>query len=35
MDDNEFFEYIQKPIMRLYPNAAPMKGQWVCIKCDG
>ena len=34
MNKDEFFEYIQNSIMRLYPNAAPVKGQWVCIKCD-
>lgn len=34
MDDDEFFEYIKKSIMRMYPNAAPVKGRWVCIKCD-
>jgi hypothetical protein len=34
MDDVEFFEYLQNPIMKLYPDAAPMKGKWVVIKCD-
>ncbi len=34
MDDDEFFEYLQKLIMKLYPNAAPVKGPWVVIKCD-
>jgi len=34
MDDDEFFEYIQKSIMKLYPDAAPVKGKWVVIKCD-
>jgi hypothetical protein len=34
MDDDEFFEYVQNSIMRLYPDAAPEKGKWVCIKCD-
>ena len=34
MDEDNFFEYIQNSIMQLYPNAAPVKGQWVCIKCD-
>ena len=35
MDVNEFYEYIVKSIMRLYPDAAPMAGRWVVIKCDG
>jgi hypothetical protein len=26
MDDDEFFEYLQKSIMKLYPDAAPVKG---------
>jgi hypothetical protein len=34
MDDDDFFEYLQKSIMKLYPNAAPVKGKWVVIKCD-
>ncbi len=34
MDDEEFFEYLQKSIMKLYPDAAPVKGKWVIIKCD-
>ena len=34
MDDDEFFEYLQKLIMKLYPDAAPMKGRWVVVKCD-
>ena len=34
MDDVEFFEYLQKSIMKLYPGAAPVKGKWVVIKCD-
>jgi len=34
MDDDEFFEYLQKSIMKLYPDAAPVKGKWVVIKCD-
>ncbi len=34
MDEEEFFEYIQKSIMRLDPDAAPEKGKWACIKCD-
>ncbi len=29
-----FFEYLQKSIMKLYPDAAPVKGRWVVIKCD-
>jgi len=32
MDDEEFFEYLQKSIMKLYPDAAPVKGCWVVIK---
>ena len=35
MDDDDFFESVQKSIMRLYPDAAPEKGKWVCItKCN-
>ena len=34
MDVNEFYEYIVKSIMHLYPDAAPMAGRWVVIKCD-
>jgi hypothetical protein len=34
MDDNKFFEYLQKSIMKLYPNAAPMKRTWDIIKCN-
>jgi hypothetical protein len=34
MDDVEFFDYLQKSIMKLYPDAAPVKGKWVFIKCD-
>jgi hypothetical protein len=34
MDDVEFFEYLQKSIMKLYPDATPVKGKWVVIKCD-
>ena len=34
MNGEEFFEYIQKSIMKLYPDAAPVKGCWVVIKCD-
>jgi hypothetical protein len=34
MDDDEFFEYLQKSIMKLYPDAAPVNGKWVVIKCD-
>ena len=29
-----FFDYLQKSIMKLYPDAAPVKGKWVIIKCD-
>ena len=35
MDVDEFYEYIVKSIMRLYPDAAPTAGKWVVIKCDG
>jgi hypothetical protein len=34
MDDAEFFEYLKMSIMKLYPDAAPVKGKWVVIKCD-
>ena len=34
MDDDEFFEYVKKSIMKLFPDAAPIKGRWVIIKCD-
>jgi hypothetical protein len=34
MDNNDFFEYLQLWIMKLYPNATPVKGKWVVIKCD-
>jgi hypothetical protein len=34
MDKDNFFEYIQNLIIWLYPNATPVKGQWVCIKWD-
>ena len=34
MDDYEFFEYIRTSLMKLFPDAAPMKGRWVVIKCD-
>jgi hypothetical protein len=34
MDDVEFFGYLQNPIMKLYPDTAPMKGKWVVIKSD-
>jgi hypothetical protein len=34
MNDEEFFEFIQKSIMKLYHDAAPVKGHWVVIKCD-
>ncbi len=34
MDDDGFFEYLQKLIMKLYPDASPTKGRWVVIKCD-
>ena len=34
MDDEEFFEYLKKSIMKLWPDAAPVKGRWVVIKVD-
>jgi hypothetical protein len=34
MDDAEFFEYLQKSIMPLYPDSAPINGKWVVLKCD-
>ena len=34
MDDEEFSEYLKKSIMKLYPDACPVKGRWVVIKCD-
>jgi hypothetical protein len=34
MDEDEFFEYLQKTIMKLYPDAAPVKGRWFIIKWD-
>ncbi len=34
MDDEEFSEYLKNLIMKLYPDAAPVKGRWVVIKCD-
>jgi hypothetical protein len=34
MDDQEFSEYLKKSIMKLFPDAAPMRGRWVVIKCD-
>jgi hypothetical protein len=34
MDDEEFFEYLKKSIMKLWPDAAPVKGKWVVIKVD-
>ena len=34
MDDEEFFEYLKKSIMKLFPDAAPVRGRWVVIKCD-
>ena len=34
MDDQEFFEYIKKSIMKLFPDAALVRGRWVVIKCD-
>ena len=34
MDEEEFAKYIRNAIMPLYPNAAPVKGKWVILKCD-
>ena len=34
MDDEEFFKYVKNSIMKLYPDAAPVRGRWVVIKCD-
>ena len=35
MDDAEFFDYlVQKLKMKLYLDAAPVKGMWVVITCD-
>jgi hypothetical protein len=34
MDNNEFFGYLQKSIMPLYPDSAPVNGKWVVLKCD-
>ncbi len=34
LDDNDFFEYIQKSIMKIFPDTAPVPGRWVVIKCD-
>jgi hypothetical protein len=34
IDDTNFFEYLQISIMKLYPDAAPVKGKWVVIKCN-
>ena len=34
MDDDEFFDYFKNSIMSLFPDAAPVKGLWVVVKCD-
>jgi hypothetical protein len=34
MDDDEFFEYLLKSIMLLYPDLTPVNGKWVVLKCD-
>ncbi len=34
MDDQEFFECLKKSNMKLFPDAAPVRGRWVVIKCD-
>ena len=34
MEDDEFFEYLLKSIIPLYPDSAPVEGKWVVLKCD-
>ncbi len=34
MDNKEFFDYLKKLIMKIFPDATPEKGQWGVIKCD-
>jgi len=34
MDNDEFFEYLLKSIMPLYPDSAPVNGKWIVLKCD-
>jgi hypothetical protein len=34
MDDDDFFDYFKNSIMSLYPDAAPVKGRWVVVKCN-
>ena len=35
MDNDEFEKYVQNNLVRLYPNAADIKGHRVIVKCDG
>ena len=34
VDNEKFFEYLRRSIVKLYPDAPPVKGLWVIIKCD-
>ena len=34
MNDNELFEYFKTYIMALFPDADPVKGRWVVVKCN-
>jgi hypothetical protein len=31
---NVFYDYFTNSIMSLYPDAAPVKGRWVVVKCN-
>jgi hypothetical protein len=35
MDEVEFAKYVAVVLRKLYPDAAPEKGKWVILKCDG
>ena len=35
MDNDKFEKYVQNNLVRLYPDAADIKGHRVIIKCDG
>ena len=35
MDEVEFAKYVAIVLRKLYPDAAPEKGKWVILKCDG
>jgi hypothetical protein len=35
MDKVEFAKYVSIVLRKLYPDAAPEKGKWVILKCDG